>query len=249
MISNLEFCVSLTTIPPRFISIKKTIDSLNLQTQKPDKIFLNIPTKFRRFSQIKYDFSKLKEIYDNLEIVDCEDFGPGTKILGSIKKIMDYKFVVLVDDDHVYDKNMLRLFHDHAKKNLDKAYSFCVYNVEDCLIGQGADGFMINTIFLKNMLKFYKNNIEANDKLFLNDDLWISIYINKILKKDISNIFSSYKSGFFFKKKSIYKKHTQKGAIIETYSSNRKVARDLKFIENCKEYTKLKNKTKNFTII
>ena len=78
MISNLEFCVSLTTIPPRFISIKKTIDSLNLQTQKPDKIFLNIPTKFRRFSQIKYDFSKLKEIYDNLEIVYCEDFGPGT---------------------------------------------------------------------------------------------------------------------------------------------------------------------------
>ena len=50
----------------------------------------------------------------------------------------------------------------------------------------------------------------------------------------------------FFKYKSIYKKHTQLGAIIETYSSNRKEARELKFRENCNEYLLFKNKTNNF---
>ena len=44
--------VSLTTIPQRIKSIKKSIDSLINQTQKPDKIFINVPTKYKRFEEI-----------------------------------------------------------------------------------------------------------------------------------------------------------------------------------------------------
>ena len=80
--------------------------------------------------------------------------------------------------------------------------------------------------------------------------MWISIYLKKILKKDIKNLFPLIKRSFFLKKiKSIYKKHTTIGALIELYSEDRKKARDLKFKENCNEYLLLKNKTKNFTEI
>ena len=81
-----------------------------------------------------------------------------------------------------------------------------------------------------------------NSKLFLNDDLWISVYLNKVLKIDIESSFPLLKQSFFKKYKSIYTKHTQAGAIIETYSPMRKKARELKYRENCDEYSLLKKR-------
>ena len=50
----MKFCVSLTTIPSRIENINITIDSINKQTIKPDKIFLNLPTEFRRFKKDRF---------------------------------------------------------------------------------------------------------------------------------------------------------------------------------------------------
>ena len=243
-----NFCVSLTSIPPRFETLEKTIRSINSQIKKPQKIFLNIPLKYKRYPDSKYDISRLEIIFENLKIIRCKDYGPGTKLLGSLQYLMDYEYVVLIDDDHIYNKDMLNIFNKEALKDLDKAYSFCVYNVEDCKVGQGADGFMINTNFLKEILNFFNKFVLNNKKLFLNDDLWISIYLNKVLKKDIKNLFQLIKQPIFFKKiKSIYKKHTTVDALIELYSKNRKKARDIKFKENCEEYLLIKSQTENFT--
>ena len=243
-----NFCVSLTSIPPRFETLEKTIRSSNSQIKKPQKIFLNIPLKYKRYPDSKYDISRLEIIFENLKIIRCKDYGPGTKLLGSLEYLMDYDYVVLIDDDHIYNKDMLNIFNKEALKDLDKAYSFCVYNVEDCKVGQGADGFMINTDFLKEILDFFNKFVLNNKKLFLNDDLWISIYLNKVLKKDIKNLFQLIKQPIFFKKiKSIYKKHTTVDALIELYRKNRKKARDIKFKENCEEYLLIKSQTENST--
>jgi len=243
----LSFCVSLTTIPPRYATLKKTLDSLQKQKKIPEKIFLNIPNNFKRFSNIDFDFDDLTKKYKNLKINRCEDFGPGTKLLGSLNEILNYDFVILIDDDHIYKDEMLEIFYNQALKNLDDSYSFCVYDVIDCKVGQGADGFLINTKYIKNILFFFDNYVRNNQNLIFNDDLWISIYLNKILKINIVSLFSSLKESFFRKNKSVYKKHTQLGALIETYSLNRKKAREKKFKENCEEYFLLKEKTNNFT--
>ncbi len=244
-----NFCVSLTTIPPRFNTLKKTLDSIYNQQIQPEKIFLNIPKKFKRFKNENFDFNNLIKNYDNLELNKCEDFGPGTKLLGSIQQISKFDYVILIDDDHEYNNQMLKIFYEQAEIDLNKSYSFCVYDILDCKIGQGADGFLINTKFTKGMLKFYKKYVNNNPKLFLNDDLWISVYLNKILKINIESLFPLLKQSFFKRYKSIYLKHTQAGAIIDTYSPIRKKARELKFRENCDEYSLLKKITKNFTII
>ena len=192
----LNFCVSLTTIPPRFDTIKKTIDSINKQTKKPDKIFLNIPYDYKRYPKKNLDISKLENIFENLKIVRCKDYGPGTKLLGSLKYLSKYDYVVLIDDDHIYNKDMLNIFYQEALKDMNKVYSFCVFNIEDCKVGQGADGLLINTVFLKNILFFFDKAVKENKKLFFNDDLWISIYLNKILKKDFKNLFPLIKKNF-----------------------------------------------------
>ena len=243
----LTFCVSLTTIPSRFSTVNKTIDSLNNQTKKPNKIFLNIPKSYKRFPNYNSKFDKFNQKFKNVEIVTCKDNGPGTKLLGSIKKMRNYDYVVLVDDDHTYNEKMLSFFYLNALKNFESCYSFCVYNIKDCKIGQGADGFMINTAFLVNINKFFNKHVKNNSKFFFNDDLWISIFLNKIAKKNIKNLSFLLKKSTFEKHASIYKKHTKKNSLINYYSLNKKIAGNLRFNENVKEYLSLKKMTKSFS--
>ena len=44
--------VSLTTIPQRIKDLNKSVESLLKQSQKPDKIFINIPFRYKRFKEI-----------------------------------------------------------------------------------------------------------------------------------------------------------------------------------------------------
>ena len=78
--------ISISTIPSRIKSIYKTINSLLSQTLKPDKIFVNIPSKYKRFKN-NIDEKDIPNFSENVEVTRCEDFGPGTKLLGSLKKI------------------------------------------------------------------------------------------------------------------------------------------------------------------
>ena len=85
--------VSLSTIPGRLKNLNKTIESLLKQTRKPDKIFINIPYKYKRFNETIEDNQIPK--FDNsiIKITRCEDCGPGTKILGSLNEF-EKKFFV-----------------------------------------------------------------------------------------------------------------------------------------------------------
>jgi hypothetical protein len=243
----LKFCVSLTTIPSRLKFIHKTLNSIRNQNKLPDKIFLNIPYKYQRFKKEKIETEFLKKIkFIDLEIIRCDDYGPGTKLLGAIKYIKEFDYVILIDDDHVYKKEMLEIFYKQSMLNIENSYSFCVQNIKDCKVGQGADGFMINKKYLDKILIFYKKYVKNNNKLFYNDDLWISIYLNKIRKVKIKNLNIFLKKNFFNKNPSVYKKHTAINALIEVYNENRKLARKLRYEENCREYLLLKKKTNNF---
>ena len=79
--------VSLSTIPQRIKDINRSVDSLLKQTKKPDKIFVNIANKYRRFKEIINEDQIPKFSDSRVEITRCEDCGPGTKLLGSLDKI------------------------------------------------------------------------------------------------------------------------------------------------------------------
>ena len=94
--------VSLTTIPQRVKNLSKSIESLLKQTQKPDKIFINVPLKYKRFSEIIKNDQIPKFDNNIIEITRCEDCGPGTKLLGSLDKFEKNSLLILADDDHTY---------------------------------------------------------------------------------------------------------------------------------------------------
>ena len=112
----------MSTIPSRISNINEIIENINRQTLKPNKIFLNIPHNYKRFKDEVIKDKDLENIkYENLEILRCEDFGPGTKIMGSLKKVREYDCVIILDDDHLYDENICQIFLDAFKKEQIKS--------------------------------------------------------------------------------------------------------------------------------
>ena len=185
-----NFCISLSSIPSRFESVKEVIKSLNKQSIRPNKIFLNIPYNYKRFPEIKdINLDIFKDIIDdNFEISRCEDYGPGTKLLGSINLLKNFDFVILVDDDHYYHKRMSEIFNKYFNLNKEQAYSFFTVKIFDLIMGQGADGFLINTNHLDGILDFYNKHVRNYKYCFLNDDFWISMYLNKFKKKQLISL-------------------------------------------------------------
>jgi hypothetical protein len=185
-----KFCVSLSSIPSRFDSVTRVVKSLNEQTLKPSKIFLNIPYNYKRFPDAKdINLDIFKDIKnDNFEINRSEDYGPGTKLLGSINSLKNFDFVILVDDDHYYHPRMCEIFNKLFNSNKEHAYSFFTLKIYDLIMGQGADGFLINTNHLDGILDFYNKHVRNYKHCFLNDDFWISMYLNKFKKKRVISL-------------------------------------------------------------
>ena len=212
--------VSLTTIPPRFKNLNKSVESLLKQTKKPDKIFINIPTKYRRFSETIQDDQIPKFSNDSVEIIRCDDFGPGTKLLGSLEKLSKNSLVILADDDNIYEDYMVEKFIYFYSKNPNNAYSFYVHPLGKFGIGQGADGFAINTNHLTGIKKFYDKVVKNYKELFLYDDLWISYFLYFFKKNKILSLKEYLKKNKDGKLCPIYKKHIVASGLVETYGKN-----------------------------
>ena len=159
--SGINFCITFTTIPSRLKTLKKTIESIEKQTLKPNKIFLNIPYNYQRFPNSKILDTDLKNLETKLlEISRCNDFGPATKIMGSLKKVKKYDCSIIIDDDHIYDKKFCEILINAFKKE-KKNYSFYTQKIFDIKMAQCADGFLIDNqnldliemfIFLKTLM-------------------------------------------------------------------------------------------------
>ena len=212
--------VSLSTIPQRLKNLNESVKSLLKQTRRPDKIFVNIPFKYKRFSETIEDNQIPKFDSSIVEITRCEDCGPGTKLLGSLDKFEKNSLVILVDDDHTYEDYMIEKFFYFYSEAPDNAYSFYVHPLGNFGIGQGADGFAINTNHLEGIKNFYDKIVKDHKELFLYDDLWISYFLYFFKKNKILSLRDHLKKNEDGKPSLIYKKHIIASGLVETYGKN-----------------------------
>ena len=212
--------VSLSTIPQRLKNLNKSVESLLAQTKKPDKIFINIPFQYKRFSETINEDHIPKFDSDIIEITRCNDYGPGTKLLGSIDKFEKNSLVILADDDHVYEDYMIETFNHFYSKMPNNAYSFYVHPLGNFGIGQGADGFAINTNHLQGIKDFYEKVIKNYHELFMYDDLWISYFLYFFKKNKILSLQEHIKKKDGIKLPLIYKIHNEQAGLISTYGKN-----------------------------
>ena len=212
--------VSLTTIPQRVKNLNKSVESLLKQSQKPDKIFINIPLKYKRFAEI-IDIKQIPKFDNNtVEITRCEDCGPGTKLLGSLNKLKKDSLIILADDDNIYEDYMIEKFYYYYSIAPDNSYSFYVHPLGNFGIGQGADGFAINTSYLGGIKKFYDTVVKDYKELFLNDDLWISYFLYYLKKNKILSLQEHLKKRNDDKFPLVYKTHTEAKGLISRYGEN-----------------------------
>ena len=212
--------ISISAIPPRLKNLNESIRSLLNQTRKPDKIFINIPYKYKRFSETIEDNQIPKFDSNIVEVTRCEDCGPGTKLLGSLNKFEKNSLVILADDDHFYEDYMIeKLFYFYSKAP-NNAYSFFVYPLENFPVAQGADGFAINTNHLIGIKNFYEQVVKDYKELFLNDDLWISYFLYFFKKNKILSLQEHLKKNDDGKSSLIYTTRIVTSGLIQTYGKN-----------------------------
>ena len=212
--------ISLSTIPERIKNLQEVVKSLLNQTKKPDKIFINIPNKYQRFDRIITE-DQIPKFDDNtVEIKRCEDYGPGTKLLGSLDEMGKNSLLILADDDHIYEDYMVEKFFYFYSKSPNNAYSFYVHPLGNFGVGQGADGFAINTNYLKGVKKFYEKIVRNYKELFLHDDLWISYFLYFIKKNKILSLREHLKKDKEGKPILIYKKNITVNGLIDSYGKN-----------------------------
>ena len=212
--------VSITSIPQRIKHLHKSVESLIKQTRKPDKIFINIPKKYVKFEEIISENQIPKFDDSTVEITRCADCGPGTKLLGSLNKFKKNSLVILADDDHIYENHMIEKFYYFYSKAPENAYSFYVHPLKDFGVGQGADGFAINSNFLEGVDKFYNEVVKNQDDLFIHDDLWISFFLYYVKKVRILSLQPHLKKDHNNKASLIYKKHITDNGLISQYGEN-----------------------------
>lgn len=120
--NNPKLHMSLTTIPPRFLSdaLIQFLKYIDDQIVKPDQIFISIPFQYlRQFNYHETDIvkqiDKINSMYPNVTILRTHDYGPGTKLLGLLEYdssqhiLNDDDIILVVDDDQYYHKNFVHL--------------------------------------------------------------------------------------------------------------------------------------------
>jgi hypothetical protein len=101
--------VTLTTIPPRGLSVIDTIKSIKQNTVKPNAIYVNIPKYLPRFPDQEYH-PELKDKLHQLGVVinECDDMKTLTKSIPTLKYELDPDTLfIVIDDDAIYSNRFI----------------------------------------------------------------------------------------------------------------------------------------------
>jgi hypothetical protein len=133
---------SLTTIPSRLAHIEDTLKSLLRQSLAPREIRLNVP-KYSKREQCAYEVPESLRALSAVTIVDCEDYGPATKLIPSVLGLPADQRVVVVDDDRNYPPNLIADLVAASDAEPDASFSFCGWIVPPDLVHRPANLFTV----------------------------------------------------------------------------------------------------------
>jgi hypothetical protein len=149
---------------------------------KPSKIFINVPHIFKRTSE-SYDDKKLEDIKNMdpiIQINRCEDKGPITKMLETLKLISNDKtIIIIIDDDILYDSKTIENITNELKKNTDKVISGSIFNHENINIVEGFKCICFQRHIFKDDFYEFVDKTNSYVHCYKSDDFIISYYLNK----------------------------------------------------------------------
>jgi len=128
---NQKVVISLSTVPERLSNENmelnpsmSIISLLNLEYENYE-IHFNIPLINKKSGKpynVPEWLIKLEKENSKLRLFRSEDYGPPTKIIPTIQRVLDPEtYLIIVDDDHAYERSMII---EHLKKH--EIYKNCV---------------------------------------------------------------------------------------------------------------------------
>mmetsp|Transcript_26551 Transcript_26551/g.61796 ORF Transcript_26551/g.61796 Transcript_26551/m.61796 type:complete len:529 (-) Transcript_26551:45-1631(-) len=107
LIDTYRVVVLMTTIPDRIDFTEPVIDSMLQQSWPATEIYISIPDVYNRTGEM-YDIPDWLLQKAGIQLVRCEDLGPGTHLLNGLRLEQDpWTFLVVVDDDHIYGSQLV----------------------------------------------------------------------------------------------------------------------------------------------
>ena len=140
---------------------------------------------------------------------------------------------------------MVEKFFQFYSKSPNNAYSFYVYPIKNFPVGQGADGFAINTNHLTGIENFYDKVVKDHEALFLLDDLWISYFLYFFRKNKIFSLREYLTKTEDSKQSLIYTQRIITSGLIQTYGKNLIEAVKKRDEISTKSFDYMQKKTKN----
>ena len=151
--------------------------SLLNQSLRPDKIYINVPIKYKRFSEKFIEPEYLRK-YEKVKVFYLdEDYGPATKFIGALlnPEISNSDYVFITDDDVKKKRYWLQiLFKKFISLKKTTICSYVELNLGKKIIwGYLGYVFTKNMIDTNDLLLFFEN---VSDVCFLVDDHWFTGY-------------------------------------------------------------------------
>ena len=167
----------MTTLPSRIERIRPTIESLLGGSHVPDKVLIALPSFSHREKRDYVVPAFFDEFGPSVKVEHCgQDWGPGTKLLGSLDALPEKSYLVLADDDVIYKPSFLSGLIAAQSADHAASFSYYVYRTGGLWVGQGVDGFSFWKPNLAGITDFARAHIAATPYR-LHDDLWISYYL------------------------------------------------------------------------
>lgn len=100
-----DIIISLITIPSRARYLSRFLASIDRQSVLPSKIEINIPTEYNKRNLGTVDKTLIPS---DLDVYECEDYGPATKLLPTLKRYAGTDTrIIYCDDDRIYNHNWI----------------------------------------------------------------------------------------------------------------------------------------------
>lgn len=199
-LGNEYIVVSLSTTPYRINDLSPTLETLFAQNAPIKQIYLNIPYHFER-DNIEYQIPQYLLDEPRITILRTKDYGPATKLLGTLEKadLPPEAIIVTVDDDSIYPKNLVLQLAYKAMQHPDRAIGIMGANPDYDANGSIPEDSELGLIKIKqpNALvsvlqgyagvayrrHFFDDTVfdiaQAPKDCILSDDLYLSFYLAK----------------------------------------------------------------------
>ena len=129
----MKLIISLTTLPTRWDRIKPCLESLINQQYDDFEIHLNLPLKSETFDG--FEEGTVGDIHPKIKTFYVKDLGPITKVYYTLQRFKGTDTrIVSVDDDVIYDTNMLSQYKKWIKNHSNDTLGYAGLDiVEDNL--------------------------------------------------------------------------------------------------------------------